>query len=478
MDNKHIFDVVVVGNGILGLSLALTLARKKMRVALVGESARPWAASTAAGAMLGCFGEVTSSLLKNEYGRMKHDFAVRALSLWDNWLDEMEDNQGNTNIRVANGTVVILNAIGYSKVDDINFEAIRDSLKHYREPFEDIDPRDVEWLDPYPLSRPGRSIYIPNEHAVNSINLLQRLEKSFLSLGGKLITESGVRLESNAGQVDALVLNSGERLVSNKIVLAAGVKSQELLNSVPEIAAHIPRLVSGRGISALISTADGSTPNSVIRTPNRAFACGLHVLPRQKGEVYIGATNAIAPKVVEYPKIGNVASLLETGYRQIRRDLYNGQLNRIQIGNRPVSLDGYPLLGETGLSGLWIMTGTYRDGLTLSPYLAREMTKLICGEEADPDLKMFNPVRAPIQPYTREEIIKETVEHTLATGYETDWRIQAGWHDVIENDMYSFYEKFTNDLHPSFTPPADILVAAGKHMSVRKILFKYYNNIP
>ncbi|MEK5521656.1 FAD-dependent oxidoreductase [Heyndrickxia sp. FSL W8-0423] len=72
MKNQHVFDdVVVVGNGVLGLSLALSLVRKKLPVALVGESNRPWAASTAAGAMLGCFGEVTSTLLKSEHGRAR-----------------------------------------------------------------------------------------------------------------------------------------------------------------------------------------------------------------------------------------------------------------------------------------------------------------------------------------------------------------------------------------------------------------------
>ncbi len=477
MKGRDTFDVIVVGNGILGLSLALTLIRKKLKVALVGETDRPWSASTAAGAMLGCYGEVTSSLLGNEYGRMKHEFAVRALKLWDDWLDKLEYTQDHTDIITANGTIVILNTIGYSKVDDVNFKAIRDSLKNHDEKFEDIDPIDIEWLDPYALSRPGKAIYIPNEHAVNPTVILQRLEKSFLLLGGALINEFGVKIESNAGQADALVLNSGKRLISNKIVLAAGVKSQDLLNTLPEIAVSIPKLVSGRGVSALVSTADGSIPENVIRTPNRAFACGLHIVPRGKGEVYIGATNAIAPRVAQNPKTGNVVSLLESSYRQIRRDLQNGHLHRILTGNRPVSLDGYPLIGETGLKGLWMMTGTYRDGLTLSPYLAQEMAKLICGESTDPDIKIFSPVRTPIQPYTRQEIIKETVEHTLATGYETDWRIPGGWHEVIESDMYSLYEKFTNELHPSFTPPPDILIAATKHMSIRKILYKYYANI-
>nr|WP_154958166.1 FAD-dependent oxidoreductase [Paenibacillus xylanexedens] len=473
MKNKKVFDVVVVGNGVLGLSLALTLVKNNLQVALIGESTRPWSASTAAGAMLGCYGEVTSTLLKSEHGRLKHDLAVRALRLWDEWLDILGDSD-NDSIRTANGTVVILNTASYSKVDDANFEAIRRSLLDNNEQFEDINPVDVEWLDPYPGARPERAIYIPNEHAVNSIKLMQKLEQAFIELGGSIINENGVKIERNADHVDALILSSGDRILSDKIVLAAGVKSQELLDTLPDIGTRIPRLVSGFGVSALVATADESSPNNVIRTPNRAFACGLHVVPRQKGEVYVGATNAIEPKVAGNPMLGNAVSLLESAYRQIRKNLSHSRLTQLQVGNRPVSLDGFPLLGETDLKGLWIMTGTYRDGLTLSPYLAREMTKLICGEDADADLKAFKPVRTPIQPFTRTEIIKETVDHILATGYENDWNVQMGWHNIIEKNIPSIYEKFTKELHSEFTPPADLLAAAMDDRRIAKMLYKYY----
>lgn len=52
---------------------------------------------------------------------------------------------------------------------------------------------------------------------------------------------------------------------------------------------------------------------------------------------------------------------------------------------------------------------------------------------------MFNPVRAPIQPFTRKEVTMETVEHILATGYESDWRMPISLQNIIENNMHSSY---------------------------------------
>ncbi|WP_242215257.1 FAD-binding oxidoreductase [Bacillus cereus group sp. BfR-BA-01383] len=474
MLNNRTFDVVVVGNGVLGLSLALTLTRKKLKVALVGESHRPYAATTAAGAMLGTFGEVTATLLKSKHGRLKHDFAVRARNLWDDWLAELEQEIGDADIVCADGTIVMLNTVGLGEIDTANYEAIRTSLQHYNEPFEDIDPVDIEWLDPETTSRPLRALYIPNEHAVDSNKLLDRLERAFIRLGGTLIHEKASGLEYERGQVNALVLSSNERLISNRIVLAAGAKTQELLDSIPDVSARIPRLVSGYGVSALVSTEDGTSPKSVIRTPNRAFACGLHIVPRQQGEVYVGATNIISPQAVETPLLNDVTFLLDCAYRQIRRSLAKSRMSKLQVGNRPVSLDGFPLLGETDLNGLFVMTGTYRDGLTLSPYLAREMAKLVCGEEMDTDLKEFQPVRSPIQPMTRKETITEAIDHMLATGYESDWRIPVEWKNIIEFNMYPSYEKYTAELDSQFTPPADLLAASRVHTSIADMLRHYY----
>ncbi|MBL1102641.1 NAD(P)/FAD-dependent oxidoreductase [Streptomyces coffeae] len=470
------FEVLVVGNGGLGLSLGLTLARRGTKVAVLGRDDRPWAASTAAGAMLGTFSEVTTTLLATEEGRSKLDLGVEATKLWAEWLAGLDDQGGTgADLQVADGTVMLLNSVGVPGIDSANYTAIRESLEQYGEPFEDIDPADVEWLDPNPTTRPLKGMFLPNEHAVDAAALLQRLEAAFVRAGGQLITGFGERLVHSGGRITGVQLTSGDTVTADQVVLAAGAASQTLLDTVPEVAAAIPRLVSGVGVSVVARVdPDKPTPRSVLRTPNRAFACGLHVVPRSRSEIYLGATNAIAAQPADVPSVRDTTFLLHCALRQLRRDIDDTGIARVQVGNRPVAMDGFPLVGRTGLDGLWMMTGTYRDGLHLSPLLAQEMTRRLLEEESEYDLSRFGPVRSPIQAQSRADIVDTAVTHLMATGYEDEWTIPNAWPKVLEAQLHADFARFAAELDPEYTPPAEILAKARVSPGFAKQVREYY----
>jgi glycine/D-amino acid oxidase-like deaminating enzyme len=473
--NKHTYDIVVVGNGVLGLSLALSLARRRMRVALVGAPQRPWAATTAAGAMLGCFGEVTAPMLKSEYGKTKLELGHRAGRMWNDWLAGLIDEAPDiSKLRVATGTVVMLNSIGSPTVDDANFAAIQTAMELYKEPYESIEPSDVEWLDPFPTARPLRALFIPNEHAVHTPLLLERLERAFLRAGGVMVPELAVSLEQAGDRIDAVALASGDRLAAPHVILASGARSQVLLDTLPRVAARIPRLCSGMGVSVLLRGEALPTPRSVIRTTNRAFACGLHMVPRGPGEIYVGATNIIVPEAADTPVVRDFMFLLECATRQLRKDLWEVGAPTIQVGNRPVALDGFPLIGSTDLEGLWLVTGTYRDGLHLSPLIAAEMTRRILGEPSEVSLDRFRPVRRPIQAMTRDEIIETAIEHMLATGHEANWQLGNPWLRFIDKSFRTAYVKFADELDPEYTPPPEIFAMARVTPKLAEMLRGFY----
>ncbi|MFG2720886.1 NAD(P)/FAD-dependent oxidoreductase [Streptomyces sp. NPDC048416] len=467
------YDVAIVGNGVLGLSLAWVLAQRGQRVAVLGQPHRPWAGSTASGAMLGCFGEVTTSLLATEQGRAKLELGIQATKLWPQWLAELESGTEGAPVKTANGTTVILNTIGMAEIDDANYNAIRAELTRYSEPFEDVDATDVDWVDAEPISRPLKAFHIPGEHAVNSAALLERLEQAAVRAGATLVPEFASRVVHQGEQVTGVVTASGRTINADHVTLAAGARSQELLDSLP-IGSRVPRLVSGYGVSSLIKTQDGTIPDSVIRTPNRSFACGLHVVPRGDGHVYLGATNVISVEPRDTAEMRDLVFLLQCAHRQVRRNLWNSDVAKVQVGNRPVSMDGSPLLGQGGMKGLWIMTGTYRDGLHLSPLLAQDFAARILGEEPQADLDRFTPLRQPLTTGTREEIVDVLIDHQMGIGYEQDWTIPVEWHQWIEMDLRPATLAWANELDPEFTPPAELLFASRFDPELVSLLRKYY----
>ena len=74
-------------------------------------------------------------------------------------------------------------------------------------------------------------------------------------------------------------------------------------------------------------------------------------------------------------------------------DLVRWRLSELWAGLRPKSLDEAPVLGATEIAGLYVAGGQYRNGILFAPLIARHMSALILGKEADPSLAAFDPTR-------------------------------------------------------------------------------------
>jgi glycine/D-amino acid oxidase-like deaminating enzyme len=468
------YDVAIVGNGAIGLALALRLARRNASVLVIGNPQRPWSASAAAGAMLGCFGEVTAIGMRSAQGRARVEMAYRARPYWRAWLEQLSDD--GLSLQTANGTIVMLNSVGVADLDDLSFKAIVDALRHYNEPYEEIDPRELTWLESTPASRALRALHIPAEHAVDATRLLQRTEAAVERAGGILHPGMAQSLDAQGGKVQGLSLAAGERIAAGAVVLAAGAATQTLLDGLPDIAAPIPRLLSGFGTSLVLKgVSDG--PAHVVRTPNRSFGCGLHVVPRGGRNIYIGASNVIQPDLGAAPVVQDVASLMGAASKQLRRDLWFSEIARIQTGNRPISLDGFPLIGKAGIDGLWLATATNRDGLHLSPYIAEQVATAIGGGGLDPILNQFQPHRRPIEPLPRDEAIRSAAMQTVALGHEGGWNVPLELTRLLDRQLEAVFRSLADRISEEFVPPPEILSAARNFGSIVRLLQDWYGTV-
>ncbi|MFK3650808.1 NAD(P)/FAD-dependent oxidoreductase [Lysobacter enzymogenes] len=439
------FDVVVVGNGVLGMATAraLQLRSPQARVAVVGPQARTGAASAAAGAMMGCYGEVTAQLLRTDAGRAKLAKGLLAARHWPAWLDGINDALPEAErVSINPGTIVFSNTKS-GTIEDENYAAILQALHEHGEAFETLDPNRIDGLNPADDARAGRALYLPNEGSIDASRLLRALT-ALIEAAPNLtpIDAAATALELRGDRIEGVRLADGQRLSAPQVVLAAGVWTQALLDSVPELARRIPRLFAGGGTSLLLDTGPRAQAH-VLRTPNRAFACGLHAVPRGGGRLYVGATNTLFAQPMLRTSPADMSFLLECALDQLDQDLCAAQLVAWQAGNRPVAIDTCPLIGPTSVEGLWLLAGTYRDGLFLSPLLGQHLADRLCG---GPGLfeETFAPERRPIRLYTAQSARAEALKHYVAMGAEHSMRLpRIGWHHAFPR----FYEQMINGLY-------------------------------
>lgn len=161
------------------------------------------------------------------------------------------------------------------------------------------------------------------------------LEAAAQHLDVRLVPGWVRELVTGASSVTGVRLEDGSVLSAGAVVLAAGASSTPLADTVLPPGAVPPQL-HGTGVSLLVSRTTTSPPGSrhVLRTPNRAATCGVHLVPLPEvGQYYIGATNLITTRPITGPELGSTHSLMRTVCEQIDHDLAFGRIQRLMSGS-------------------------------------------------------------------------------------------------------------------------------------------------
>ena len=86
-------DILIIGNGISGLSLAYQLkkADKSSSLLVVGPKSRPGSATLAAGAMINVLAEIPYGCFENDALTDRFQLAINAPPLWSTFTEEMQE---------------------------------------------------------------------------------------------------------------------------------------------------------------------------------------------------------------------------------------------------------------------------------------------------------------------------------------------------------------------------------------------------
>jgi glycine oxidase len=423
------FDVTLIGNGAVASALALRFAvsHPELRIALVGPAQRSGSASLAAGAMLNVFAELEAGALELPLARRRFEAAVAATALWPAHHEQLNARLRTTPpLALSLGTHVIASPLGgpaASASDERNLDAIAAYLAEYGQRFREVDPRAIVGLHPTARARPTRALYLEDEGWLSAHHLHRAYDEA-LAAAPRLTRFDDVAAAlapsgDPARPTTTVQLRGGAALATRHVVLAAGASTQLLVDQLG-LQAKIPRLVHGAGVSLILRAVDAAgarlvTPETVVRTPRRGLASGLYVVPYDHGYCYLGATSELRPTAAAAPSVRAVHALLQGAMELVSPALAGAQLHKVLAGSRPTTLDGYPLFGQTSIAGVWLASGTKRDGFHLSPKIAEELVAALSAVDAGHrDAQPFDGRFVPERPLLLAAGKQAAIERTVA----------------------------------------------------------------
>jgi glycine oxidase len=363
-------DLLILGGGVIGLSLADEAARKGLTVTLVDKGAFGAESSWAGAGMLTCRPHARRNGNELDY----HDLTSLSVQLHARWAARLFEETGiDVGYRRCGALELVLD--GDSDPD----LAIRRAQEHAREA-SDRGIRAI-WRTPEEARRieAGISenclgaIEFPDEAQVRNPRLVKGLLASVERKNVRLIPNAAMtalNLSADESACSGATLANGESLSAGNTVLCmgawtGGIGSSVLNRAVPELRKIEP--VRGQLLRY-------DVPRNLA---TRLLTVGNHyIVPRGDGVLLVGAT---------HEKVGFEKTITDSGREELRafgarllpalRDLpIVGQW----AGLRPGLKGRHPILGPVpGVAGLWLNAGHYRNGLTLAPVSAELVSEHI-----------------------------------------------------------------------------------------------------
>lgn len=367
-------DCIVLGAGAVGLSSALHLLEAGLDVLCLDHiNFNNIAASSASGAMLGAITELSFMSFLND---AEENTFIEARRYHDLFKDKLSSLNGKT-YDINDGIFVVAGTLPLNN-DYLEVEHQINICKKYNLNYERVPLPTIPGYNPLLRTNSEEAVYFPFDGFIDSSEFLTSIKNAVSSFAPKKYSFKCIEVLSvkRDGNKFIVECNPEEKFSCTNVLFSTGAFSQRLLNDV--IHDHKQKFypLAGRGVS--IQTSKLANLTKCIRTPNRDFACGLHLVPN-KFSSYIGATNRV--KLSHdfnnpFPLVNEVQFLINSTIDELNKDVKQLHIQNSRVGYRPLFMDRRPMVGNIE-DGVWIANGTYRNGMLLSPLVGKEICDAI-----------------------------------------------------------------------------------------------------
>ena len=349
-------DVVIIGGGIIGCSIALRLAQAHMKVCVLDRGEPGAEASSAAAGMIAPQGEIAEP---DEF----FEFCAASRDLYSSYVAGIEELSGQAVGYRRDGTLLV----AFSDAERDELDHIYKGQAAHGLALEKLSPQAVHSRVAGFSPNIQSGLFIPGDHWVDNERLMKALVEACRRLGVKFLKGSGVtRINAQAGRVQSVEAHnhsSAENYSAAHYVLAAGCWSGDLMAPL--------------GISLPVKPCRGQmiefeAPSDL---PLTVRAGHHYFVPRAARRIIAGTTAEYVGFEKEVTGEG-LRSILE-GLERIAPLVKSLHFRRAWAGLRPDTPDHLPILGFGELENLVFATGHFRNGILLAPVTGQLISELV-----------------------------------------------------------------------------------------------------
>lgn len=362
------FDIVLIGAGVIGLSIAFRLKRvnKNLKIAVLGDPMNSLMASRAAAGMLAPFGEC-------QRADRFFDFCRESLEKYPGFVEELVCVSDVPVFFSMQGSLMPSSFYGDG------WEERKRFFKQENIPHEVWDPVKVRKKAPYLSKSCGEVLWV-GEGQVNNRQLHDSLVAAARQLGVAVLEKNVTGFIRDGSSIECAVTDSGD-IKGKKFVLASGSWSQQL-GKILDVSLPMKPI---KGQMCRVQVEDGLLEYTV-------HGLLTYIAPWRGGHGFVvgstmedrGFDASVEDEVIQ-GLIDRASAILPC--------LREAPLIESWTGLRPAAEDLMPIMGKSArYQNLYYSTGHYRNGILQTPNQADYVTGIIL-ETLKDEIAEFSPSR-------------------------------------------------------------------------------------
>ena len=367
--------VLIIGGGIIGLSIAWRLIGIGKKVVIVDKKNLGKEASWAAAGML------SGRLDLKPCEKKLLPIFKKSNSAWPKFAEELENKSGKNIGYRKEGTLMIACDINEEKKLKNNYNF----LKKNNVNISWLSGNKIREMEPYVSNNVISGFFSPEDHHVNNRYTLDALITILKKNKQNCIFKENTEVEKiilDKNQVIG-VKTKNETIKTKEIIVCSGAWTNKIKNIENKEASIRP--VKGQMVCLKI-------PNNISLLKHILWRENVYLVPRDNSDLIIGATE----EEMGFDKsltVGGIYNLLKIA-REVLPAIEDLSVIESWSGLRPTTRDEAPIIGPSKkLKGLIYATGHHRNGILLAPLTSSVIKNYYLNGKIKNEFNNFKPGR-------------------------------------------------------------------------------------